>query len=76
VPHEQWGEAIHAFVALRPGQQATARELMMSLKGVIADFKIPTQYDFIDAVPRNPSGKILRRTLRERFWAAMDRNVN
>jgi len=76
VPHEQWGEAIHAFVALRPGQSASARELMMSLKGVIADFKIPTQYDFIDAVPRNPSGKILRRTLRDRFWAAMDRNVN
>jgi acyl-CoA synthetase (AMP-forming)/AMP-acid ligase II len=76
VPHEQWGEAILAFVVLRPGQRATARDLMLSMKGVIADFKIPTRYEFIDAVPRNPSGKILRRTLRDRFWAAMDRNVN
>jgi long-chain acyl-CoA synthetase len=76
VPHELWGESVHAFVALRPGHQATPRELMTSLKGVIADFKIPAKYDFIDQVPRNPSGKILRRVLRDRFWATMDRKVN
>jgi acyl-CoA synthetase (AMP-forming)/AMP-acid ligase II len=76
VPDERWGEAIHAFVALRPGQQATPRELMLSLKGVIADFKVPTRYAFIDRVPRNPSGKILRRILRDQFWAHMERNVN
>lgn len=61
---ERWGEVVHAFVALRDGAAATPRELMMSLKGVIADFKIPSRYHFIDKVPRNPSGKILRRILR------------
>jgi acyl-CoA synthetase (AMP-forming)/AMP-acid ligase II len=76
VPDERWGEAIRAFVVLRPGQTATPRELMLSLKGLIADFKIPTQYEIIDAVPRNPSGKILRRVLRDRAWAHMARKVN
>ncbi|MFY1587128.1 fatty acid--CoA ligase [Micromonospora sp. WMMD734] len=76
VPDERWGEAVRAFVVLRPGQQATPRELMLSLKGLISDFKIPAQYDIIDKVPRNPSGKILRRILRDQFWAHVDRNVN
>lgn len=76
VPDERWGEAVRAFVALRPGHQASPRELMLSLKGVISDFKIPTQYDIIDQIPRNPSGKILRRVLRDRFWAHVGRNVN
>jgi acyl-CoA synthetase (AMP-forming)/AMP-acid ligase II len=66
-PDDRWGEVVHAFVALRPGAEATPRQLMMSLKGVIADFKIPTQYHFIDKVPRNPSGKILRRILRSQL---------
>ncbi|MEU3183399.1 long-chain-fatty-acid--CoA ligase [Streptomyces sp. NPDC006923] len=76
VPHERWGESVHAFVVLRPGQKATARELMLSLKSRIADFKIPTAYEFIDRVPRNPSGKTLRRTLRETYWAGRERQVN
>jgi acyl-CoA synthetase (AMP-forming)/AMP-acid ligase II len=75
VPDERWGEAVHAFVALRGGQQPSPRELMLSLRGLIADFKIPRRYEFIDSVPRNPSGKILRRVLREKFWAHMERNV-
>jgi acyl-CoA synthetase (AMP-forming)/AMP-acid ligase II len=76
VPDEKWGEAIRAFIVLRPGTTATPRELLLSCKGVIADFKIPTQYEFIDALPRNPNGKILRRILRDKFWAHMKRKVN
>jgi acyl-CoA synthetase (AMP-forming)/AMP-acid ligase II len=76
VPDERWGEALLAFVVLRPGTSATARELMLSMKGVIADFKIPTRYEFIDAVPRNPSGKILRRILRDKHWQHRDRQIN
>lgn len=75
VPDERWGEAVHAFVVPHPGQLVTSRELKRFLRERIADFKIPTKYEFIDEVPRNASGKILRRTLRERFWAAQDRNV-
>ena len=76
IPDERWGEVALAFVVLRPGAKATPRELMLSLKGMIADFKIPPRYEFIDAVPRNPSGKILRRILRDKFWAHMERKVN
>ncbi|MFK4102872.1 fatty acid--CoA ligase [Streptomyces sp. NPDC019531] len=76
VPDSRWGEAVHAFVALRPGQQATSLQLKSFLRGRIADFKIPSKYEFIDKVPRTASGKILRRTLRDRFWASQDRNVN
>jgi fatty-acyl-CoA synthase/long-chain acyl-CoA synthetase len=76
VPDERWGEAVHAFVVPRPGQKVSPRELMLSLKGHLADFKAPTRYTFIDKIPRNPSGKILRRALREQFWRHMDRQVN
>jgi acyl-CoA synthetase (AMP-forming)/AMP-acid ligase II len=71
VPDERWGEAIHAFVVARADRQLTPRSLMRFLRGVIADFKIPTRYHFIDAVPRNPSGKILRRILRAQFDTAL-----
>ncbi|MDG4765031.1 fatty acid--CoA ligase [Solwaraspora sp. WMMD406] len=76
VPDEKWGESVRAFVVLRPDTQATPRELMLSLRGQIADFKIPARYDIVDSIPRNPSGKILRRVLRDEFWAHADRNVN
>jgi fatty-acyl-CoA synthase/long-chain acyl-CoA synthetase len=76
VPDERWGEAVRAFVVVRPGTTATPRELMMSLKGRIADFKIPTGYEFVDTLPRNPSGKILRRQLRDTFWQGRQRKVN
>jgi acyl-CoA synthetase (AMP-forming)/AMP-acid ligase II len=76
VPDERWGEAIRAFVALRAGFEATPRQLMVFLKGIIADFKIPTRYEFVPSVPRNPSGKILRRVLRDECWAHMERKVN
>lgn len=76
VPHDRWGESVHAFVVLHPGHEARPRELMLFLKGRIADFKIPVGYEFIDRVPRNPSGKTLRRVLRERYWADRDRQVN
>lgn len=76
IPHERWGEAVHAIVVLAPGRKVSARELMLSLRGALADFKIPTSYDFMDRLPRNASGKILRRELRAPFWQAMDRKVS
>jgi fatty-acyl-CoA synthase len=64
MPDARWGQAVKAAVVLREDQQATARELMVFLRGRLADFKIPTQYDFVDSLPRNPTGKVLRRMLR------------
>jgi fatty-acyl-CoA synthase len=65
IPDERWGQTVKAIVVLRPGAQVSERELLMSLRGRIADFKIPTAYEFTDSLPRNPTGKILRRALRE-----------
>ncbi|MDX2937675.1 long-chain-fatty-acid--CoA ligase [Streptomyces ipomoeae] len=76
VPDDRWGEAVHAFVALRPLQEASPQQLRAFLKGRIADFKIPTRFEFIDKIPRNPTGKILHRNLRDRFWEARDKKVN
>ncbi|WP_369213415.1 long-chain-fatty-acid--CoA ligase [Streptomyces flavofungini] len=70
LPHERWGESVHARVVLAPGQQAGARDLLLFLRGRLADFKMPTSYDFADALPRNPSGKILRRAVRDELAAA------
>jgi fatty-acyl-CoA synthase len=65
VTDERWGEAAKAVVVLHPGQQLTGRELMLALRGRIADFKIPARYEFVDSLPRNPTGKVLRRELRD-----------
>lgn len=64
VPDPRWGQAVKAVVVLHADQQATMRELIVFLRGRIADFKIPTHYDFVDSLPRNPTGKVLRRMLR------------
>jgi len=65
LPHELWGDAVHACVVVRAGRQVTPRQLMVFLSERIATYKIPTHWEFLDSVPRNPSGKILRRVLRE-----------
>ena len=76
VPDEKWGEAVKAIVVLKPGEQATAQEIIAFAKERIASFKVPKSVDFIDALPRNPSGKILRRELRAPYWEGRERMVN
>jgi acyl-CoA synthetase (AMP-forming)/AMP-acid ligase II len=66
VPDALWGEAVRAFVVRKPGSNASPRELTRFLHDRIADYKAPSSWEFIDAIPRNPGGKILRRALRER----------
>lgn len=76
VPDEKWGEAVKAMVVLKPGQTASEEELIGFARTQIAAYKCPKSVDFIEALPRNPSGKILRRELRAPFWANKDRHVN
>lgn len=76
VPDDRFGEAIHAFVALHPGEQAGPRDFLTFLTGHIASFKIPNQFELVDRIPRNPSGKILRRELRDQHWQGRERLVN
>jgi fatty-acyl-CoA synthase len=63
-PDERWGEVPVAFVVLRPGRSSSAEELMEHCRGQLARFKVPKDVRFLAALPRNPSGKVLKRELR------------
>ena len=64
-PDPRWGEMPVAFVVLRPGASATEEELREFCLARLAKFKVPRAVRFIEALPRNPSGKVLKRVLRE-----------
>lgn len=72
-PDDRWGERVHAFVVVRTGTWLTAPDLVRFLTGRLAGFKLPSRFDFVEVIPRNPSGKILRRELRERFRSDRER---
>lgn len=76
VPDDKWGEAVKAVVVMKPGKQATATDIINFTRTRIAGYKTPKSVEFMPALPRNPSGKILRRQLREPYWAGKDRRVN
>jgi fatty-acyl-CoA synthase len=64
-PDERWGEVPVAFVVVRPGATVTADELVERCRTQLAKFKVPKDITFVDELPRNPSGKVLKRELRE-----------
>ncbi len=64
VPDEQWGERLKGFIVCREGLSTTAEELIEFLKPQLSSYKIPREFDFLAELPRNPSGKILKRALR------------
>ncbi len=66
VPDKQWGEAVKAFVVLKPGMHLTREEITARFKGQIAGYKRPRFVEFVDQLPRDPIGKLLRRELSER----------
>ncbi len=75
VPHPTWGEAIKAMVVLKPGATLDEAQIIEYAHTRIAGYKTPKSVDFIDELPRNPSGKILRRELRAPYWAGQTRMV-
>ena len=64
VPHEKHGEEVKAIVALKPGQKVTAEELTTYCKEHLAAYKYPRSFEFMDSLPKGPTGKILKRELR------------
>ncbi|KAB7738832.1 long-chain-fatty-acid--CoA ligase [Parvibaculum sedimenti] len=76
VPDERWGEAVKACVVLKPGQSVEVADIIAFAKTRIAGFKVPKSIDIVQALPRNPSGKILRRELRAPYWEGRERMVN
>jgi acyl-coenzyme A synthetase/AMP-(fatty) acid ligase len=66
VPHPVLGEDLHAFVALRAGARADAAALRAWLAERLADYKVPRGFSFVDALPRNAMGKVVKRLLEPR----------
>ena len=76
VPDDRWGEGVKAIVVKEPGVEVTAEEIITYARERVAGFKLPKSVDFIDELPRNPSGKILKRELRAPYWEGRERAVN
>ncbi|MFD1731626.1 hypothetical protein ACFSC4_12040 [Deinococcus malanensis] len=76
MPHEQWGEAPCAFVALHQGQQVTAGDLNAHVRAHLAGFKVPRHYEFRDELPKTASGKFQKFILRAELWQDRARRVN
>jgi acyl-CoA synthetase (AMP-forming)/AMP-acid ligase II len=76
VPDDKWGEAVKAVCVPKPGTVIDPDHVIAFARERIAGFKIPKSIDIIAALPRNASGKILRKDLRAPYWAGRDRLVN
>ena len=75
VPDPRWGETVKAVVALREGVDATGEDIVTFCRSRLGGFKLPRSVDFVEALPRNAAGKVLKRELRERYWAGQERRV-
>ena len=75
VPNEEWGEELKAVVQLKDGARATADDIIDFCRERLADYKRPRSVDFVAEVPRNPSGKLLKREIRAPYWEGRTRRV-
>ena len=76
IPDDKWGEAVKAIVVLKNGKTSSEEEIISFVKERIAGFKSPKSVDFISELPRNPSGKILKKELRAPYWEGKERQIN
>ena len=70
VPDERWGETVKALVVPAPGAAVAAEDLIAFARERLAGYKLPRTVDFVDELPRTPSGKVLKRELRDRYRTA------
>jgi long-chain acyl-CoA synthetase len=76
IPDEKWGELVAAAILLRPGTDLSAEKVQQYCKTRIASYKVPRHIEFVtEELPKSGSGKILKRVLRERYWAGQSRRV-
>ena len=75
VPDDKWGESVKALIVPAAGTTLDPADVVAWARTRIAAYKIPKSVEFIDALPRNPSGKVLRRELRAPYWEGRDRAV-
>ena len=71
VYEEEWGESPKAVVVLKDGEELTGEEVVEFCKSHLASYKKPRSVDFVDALPRNPAGKVLKTVLREKYGTSV-----
>ena len=80
VPDDRWGETVKAVVVRAPGapddEDDLAADIIAATRSRLAHYKCPTSIDFVDGLPRNPSGKVLKRELRAPYWEGRERNIH
>jgi long-chain acyl-CoA synthetase len=76
VPSEKWGETPKALVVRAADVAVTEDDLLAFCRDRLARYKCPSSVDWVEVLPRNPSGKILKKDLREPYWAGRDRRVS
>ena len=76
IPSEQWGEAVHAVVVLRAGATADDAALKAHCRQLVAAYKTPKSFEFVDALPLTAAGKVSKSLLREKYWKGYTRRVN
>jgi acyl-CoA synthetase (AMP-forming)/AMP-acid ligase II len=75
VPDERWGEAVKAVVLLKPGLHVSEEALIALCKAKVGSVKAPKTVEFWPELPRSAVGKVLKRSIRERYWAGIDRKI-
>ena len=75
VPDERWGEAVKAVVVAAPGAELSAADVIDFRRTRLARIQCPASVDFVEDLPRNATGKVLKRTLREPYWAGRERSI-
>ena len=76
IPDDKWGEAVKGFVVVKEGVDLKEVDIISYARTQIAGYKCPKSINYVSELPRNPSGKILRREIREPFWEGKDRNIS
>ena len=75
VPDDFWGESLKAVVMLKEGTSATEKDILDFTKGKLAGYKRPRSVDFVTEFPMTPTGKILRRLVKEKYWVGRERKI-
>ena len=75
IPDEEFGEAVCAYIQPMPGHELTEQEVKTWLRAHVAGYKVPKRVEIASELPREDSGKIFKRKLREPFWVGLDRRI-
>jgi acyl-CoA synthetase (AMP-forming)/AMP-acid ligase II len=75
IPDDEWGEAVKAVVVLKPGESATEQDIIDAAGEHLASYQKPRSVDFVDSLPKAPTGKILKRNLRDPYWETEGKKI-